>query len=249
MSRQLVLDTETTGLAPEEGHRLVEIGCIEIRNRRVSEQRFHCYLNPERDLDLGAMEVHGLTREKLRECPRFQDVALEFIEFIRGAEIIIHNAPFDVGFINHELRRIGAAWGQLEDYCTVLDTLKLARELHPGQRNSLDALCKRYEIDNAHRTLHGALLDAELLAEVYLALTGGQAALSLHTPQVGDAATAPPLAATHAATRRGQVIAPTPDELAKHAERLTRLATASGGRCLWQELESAPSESVTQQTQ
>ena len=228
--RQIVLDTETTGLAPEEGHRIVEIGGIEIRNRRPSAERFHRYLNPEREIDAGAAEVHGLSLEKLREYPRFQDVALEFIEFIRGAELIIHNAPFDVGFINHELALLGDAWGKLEDYCTVFDTLRLARERHPGQRNSLDALCKRYEIDNGHRNLHGALLDAELLADVYLALTGGQSALVLDSQARRlHAAEAAPLGSP----RRMSIISADDTEVAAHRSRLTEIARASGGRCLW----------------
>ena len=228
--RQIVLDTETTGLAPEEGHRIIEIGGIEIRNRRPCAERFHRYLNPEREIDAGAAEVHGLSLEKLRECPRFQDVALEFIEFIRGAELIIHNAPFDVGFINHELALLGDAWGRLEDYCTVFDTLRLARERHPGQRNSLDALCKRYEIDNGHRNLHGALLDAELLADVYLALTGGQSALVLDSQARRlHAAEAAPLGSP----RRMWIIPADDTEVAAHRARLTGITRASGGRCLW----------------
>jgi DNA polymerase III subunit epsilon len=231
--RQIVLDTETTGLAPEEGHRIIELGCIEICNRRVSEQRFQRYLNPEREIDIGAAEVHGLTLEKLREYPRFQEVALEFVEFIRGAELIIHNAPFDVGFINHELSLLGEAWGKLEDYCTVFDTLKFARERHPGQRNSLDALCKRYEIDNGHRNLHGALLDAELLADVYLALTGGQSAMELDSQarlgqQAGTASVA-----TRKGPRQSRVISADPGELAAHHARLEGIARVSGGRCVW----------------
>jgi DNA polymerase-3 subunit epsilon len=234
--RQIVLDTETTGLAPEEGHRIIEIGCIEIRSRRVTEQRFHRYLNPEREIDAGAAEVHGLTLEKLRECSRFQDIALEFIEFVRGAELIIHNAPFDVGFINHELALLGDAWGRLEDYCQIFDTLRLARERHPGQRNSLDALCRRYEIDNAHRNLHGALLDAELLSDVYLALTGGQSALvldahSMAGHEIDDSA--PALVVNLA--RQQRVVRADEAELAAHRARLTQIARVSGGPSLWQE--------------
>ncbi len=231
--RQIVLDTETTGLSPEEGHRIIEIGCIEIHNRRISEHRFHCYLNPDREIDRGASDVHGLTVERLRECPRFLDVALEFVEFVRGAEVIIHNAPFDVGFLNKEFQQLGESWGQFEDYCTVVDTLKMARDLHPGQRNSLDALCKRYAIENAHRTLHGALLDAELLADVYLAMTGGQGALGLDSRQRdggdGFAVTMP----TVNRNRRGRVIAAADDELAHHEQRLLQIQAKSGGACLW----------------
>lgn len=236
--RQIVLDTETTGLAPEEGHRIIEIGCVELKNRRLTGAHFHQYLNPEREIDAGAAEVHGLTWDKLRESPRFADVAEQFIEFVRGAELIIHNAAFDIGFIDAELERLGGAWGRLEDYCSVIDTLKLARELHPGQRNGLDALCKRYEIDNEHRTLHGALLDAELLADVYLAMTGGQGALSLEAFIEPDPAGA---SIETAAARRPvsslRVILPQADELAAHRARLVTIDAHSDGQCLWLEQE------------
>jgi DNA polymerase III subunit epsilon len=233
--RQIVLDTETTGLAPEEGHRIIEVGCIEIVNRRVSSSNFHRYLNPEREIDPGASEVHGQTLEKLRDSPRFRDVVLEFLEFIRGAELIIHNAPFDVGFINHELARLGEAWGRLEDYCTVFDTLKLARERHPGQRNSLDALCRRYDVDNAHRELHGALLDAELLADVYLAMTGGQSALGLDGATPAGREQAPGGAALQPITgRTPRVLRATLEELAAHASRLAAIDRTSGGKLVWQ---------------
>ena len=233
--RQIVLDTETTGLSVEDDHRIVEIGCIELRDRRPSESRFHCYLNPEREVDAGAMEVHGISRERLRDAPRFAEVVEAFIEFVRGAEIIIHNARFDVGFIDHELARLGPNWGQLGDYCTVLDTLEEARKLHPGQRNSLDALCKRYEVDNTHRTLHGALLDAELLADVYLAMTGGQTALLLEPESA-------PVSAEDAAERLHQrqinrpalrVLMPSAAEQASHEARLAVIQKRSGGQCLW----------------
>jgi DNA polymerase-3 subunit epsilon len=237
--RQIILDTETTGLAPEEGHRVIEIGCIELKNRRLTEHRFHHYLNPEREIDAGAAEVHGLTLDKLREAPRFGDIVVEFLEFVRGAEIIIHNAPFDVGFLDAELARLGAAWGRLEDYCRIFDTLKLARELHPGQRNSLDALCKRYEIDNNHRTLHGALLDAELLADVFLAMTGGQGALSLDAGLVEEQMTGAERIAVARQLPPLRVVHPLPDELAAHRARLTAIAKRSGGKCLWLEQEDA----------
>ncbi len=177
--RQIVLDTETTGLEHKQGHRIIEVGCVEMVNRRVTNNDFHYYINPDREIDQGAIEVHGITNEFLEDKPRWEDISADFLEYIRGAEVIIHNAPFDVGFINAELRRQDPSLGKMEDYCTVLDTLALAREMHPGQRNTLDALCKRYDIDNSHRELHGALLDSRILADVYLMMTGGQKALTL----------------------------------------------------------------------
>lgn len=188
MLRQLILDTETTGIGPEFGHRIIEIGCIELLDRKLTGNHYQVYLNPERGVDEGAFKVHGISSEFLQDKPLFKDIVQEFLQFIEGAELIIHNAPFDVGFLNAEFERL--KWAKkLHDYCPVIDTLVLAREKHPGQRNSLDALCKRYDIDNAHRKWHGALLDAEILALVYLAMTGGQAQLftdhdhvSIHAP-------------------------------------------------------------------
>ena len=171
--RQIVLDTETTGLDPSSGHRIIEIGCIELLNRRFTGNKLHIYINPERQIDAGAIRVHGITNEFLQDKPVFADIAKQFIEFVDGAELIIHNAPFDVGFLNSELAGVKYAH-KLEERCAVLDTLVLAREKHPGQRNNLDALCKRYNVNNSNRKLHGALLDAEILAFVYLAMTGGQ---------------------------------------------------------------------------
>ncbi len=231
--RQIVLDTETTGLSSDEGHRIIEIGCLEISNRRLSGAHFHRYLNPEREVDPGAAAVHGLTLDKLRDYPRFQDVALEFLEFVRGSEVIIHNAAFDVGFLNHELARLGEAWGRLEDYCQVFDTLRLARDLHPGQRNSLDALCKRYEVDNAHRELHGALLDAELLADVYLAMTGGQSALGLEAKANEHQSTGNDSMSADFAGRRPRVLRAGAEALAAHARRLAAIDKVSGGKLVW----------------
>ncbi|MSQ66585.1 MAG: DNA polymerase III subunit epsilon [Gammaproteobacteria bacterium] len=232
--RQIILDTETTGLTVEDDHRIIEIGCIELRHRRVTEHRFHTYLNPEREVDAGAAAVHGMTRDKLRDAPRFGDVVEEFLAFVRGAELIIHNAAFDVGFLDRELARVGPAWGRLSDYCSVFDTLTLARELHPGQRNSLDALCKRYEVDNAHRSLHGALLDAELLAEVYLGLTGGQGALSFEGASAGArAAPSANLAAGLRVRPPGVRLTPSEADLTAHAARLAVIDQRSAGRCLW----------------
>ncbi|HAT1773450.1 TPA: DNA polymerase III subunit epsilon [Legionella pneumophila] len=174
--RQIILDTETTGIGPEQGHRVIEIGCIELIDRKLTGNHFHVYLNPQREVDEGAFRVHGISTEFLQDKPLFQDIVTEFLQFVEGSELIIHNAPFDVGFLNSELNHV--KWNKtLEDYCQILDTLVLAREKHPGQRNSLDALCKRYEIDHFNRELHGALLDAEILAYVYLAMTGGQSSL------------------------------------------------------------------------
>jgi DNA polymerase-3 subunit epsilon len=177
--RQIVLDTETTGLEPAQGHRVIEIGCVELVNRRPTQNRFHRYINPEREVDRGALEVHGIENEFLATQPKFAEVAREFIDFVRGAELVIHNADFDVEFLNHELKRLPDLPVEIRDCCGVLDTLALARRLHPGQRNSLDALAKRYSVDNSKRELHGALLDAQILAEIYLAMTGGQVSLSL----------------------------------------------------------------------
>src|SRR5271168_3281796 len=188
--RQIVLDTETTGLEVEQQHRIIEIGCVELNNRRITGRSFHRYLNPERDIDWGAEQVHGLTQEQLAKEPTFLQVHAELLEFIRDAELIIHNAPFDVAFLNAELQRIVSPH-RVTDLCRVLDTLALARQMHPGQRNSLDALCKRYSVDNSHREYHGALLDARILAEVYLTMTGGQAkfTLSAESGASGDATT------------------------------------------------------------
>lgn len=175
--RQIVLDTETTGLQPASGHRIIEIGCIELINRKITGKKYHQYINPERDIEEGAQSVHGISNEFLHDKPVFSHIVKEFMEFISGAELIIHNAPFDTGFINHELILTHQNWKPLNEYCRVIDTLMLARKLHVGQRNSLDALCKRYSIDNSQRELHGALLDAHLLAQVYLVMTGGQGSL------------------------------------------------------------------------
>lgn len=177
--RQIVLDTETTGLEPEQGHRIIEIGCVELNDRELTGRHYHVYINPEREVDDGAMEVHGITNEFLADKPLFADIAEEFIEFIRGADLVIHNAPFDVGFMDHEFAMLSGNVPRTADLCSVTDSLKLARKKHPGQKNNLDVLCRRYGVDNSNRELHGALLDAEILALVYLAMTGGQTALSL----------------------------------------------------------------------
>lgn len=236
--RQIVLDTETTGLYPDRGDRIVEIAAIELSDRMVTQRRFHRYINPERDVPEEAARVHGLTWERLQGEPLFADIAPSLLEFIQGAELIAHNAPFDVGFINSEFARLGLS--KVTVYCpTVIDTLKLAKELHPGKKNNLDALCDRYEVDNSHRTLHGALLDTELLAEVYLAMTRGQESL------LGDEESAS--ASEAAITQDNQprpplrVLRASADEMELHAGQLADIDKASKGKCLWLSLEEASS--------
>lgn len=236
--RQIILDTETTGLEPAEGHRVIEIGCVELLNRKFTGSRYHQYLNPEREIDAGAIEVHGITNEMLADKPRFAEVADEFVEFIRGAELIIHNAPFDIGFLNHELKLAGARHGRVEQFCSVVDTLVMARRLHPGQKNNLDALCKRYSIDNSHRELHGALLDAEILADLYLTMTGGQTALSLGSSGGGaDTQSSEMIRRLPQERRPIKVIRASDEELRLHQERLAALDKASGGNCRWNKLD------------
>ncbi len=177
--RQIVLDTETTGIDPKEGHRIIEIGCIEMIERKLTGNTFHVYINPDREVEQEAIDVHGITNEFLSDKPKFKDIANEFVDFIKGAELIIHNAPFDVGFMDHEFMLTGASFPKTHAMCSVLDTLVMARKMRPGQKNNLDALCKVYGVDNTHRTYHGALLDSEILADVYLLMTGGQKKLAL----------------------------------------------------------------------
>jgi len=237
MMRQVVLDTETTGLEPGLGHRIIEIGCIEVVNRRRTGRRLHRYLCPDRAIDAGALEVHGTTAEFLQGQPRFADIADELRDFIAGAELIIHNAAFDVAFLDEEFGRLQAETGaRVDQLCGVLDTLELARRMHPGQRNGLDALCKRYGVDNSHRDLHGALLDAELLLDVYLAMTGGQGALTLdHGPAMPSATLVPrtPRPAGELVVLRADAL-----ELAAHERFLELLDKASGGRTSWRMLEA-----------
>ena len=231
--RQIILDTETTGLETSNGHRIIEIGCVELIDRRLSGNHFQQYINPQRESEDGALEVHGISSEFLQDKPVFAEVAADFLEFVDGAELIIHNAPFDIGFLDCELSLLQRS-DRMSDHVTVLDTLELARDLHPGQRNSLDALCKRYEVDNSSRKLHGALLDAEILADVYLAMTGGQSDLGLsfqavesadHEPGDMDFAERPPL----------QVLQANDEELAAHEARLKAIQEKSG-HCLWLDL-------------
>lgn len=234
-NRIVVLDTETTGLNPQEGHRIIEIGCVELINRRITGNRFHVYINPDRDIDQGAIEVHGITNQFLEDKPRFGDIFDDFIAFIKDAELVIHNAPFDVGFINHEFSLLTDKAGKVDAYSTVFDTLAFARKKHPGQRNSLDALCKRYSIDNSHRDLHGALLDAEILADVFLLMTGGQSSLldegeaanresgNVHKPKQ-LASNRPKLAVVYCCEQ----------ELVDHQQRLDAIEKASGF-CFWKQ--------------
>jgi DNA polymerase-3 subunit epsilon len=233
--RQVVLDTETTGLEVEQQHRVIEIGCVELFNRRLTGRTFHQYLNPQRDIDEGAQQVHGLTREKLAKEPTFAQVHPQFLEFIRDAELIIHNAPFDVAFLNAELARIEIAH-KISDLCRVLDSLALARQMHPGQRNNLDALCKRYSVDNSRRDYHGALLDARILAEVYLAMTGGQANLTLSAESDTARSRARQAAPARDAGPRIIVIRPNESELAAHEYVLALLDKASSGKTVWRRL-------------
>ena len=229
-----MLDTETTGLDSVEGHRIIELAGIELMDRRPTGRHFHRYVNPERDIDIAATQVHGLTAEDLADKPRFADIADEFLEFVQGAELLIHNAPFDVAFLEAELSRAGRP--ALAGACTVSDTLELARNLHPGKRNSLDALCERYGVDHSGRTLHGALLDAQLLADVWLAMTRGQETLDI----VMAAASAPALAAAHSPIRAPvMVVRASEEELAAHRAMCERIERESKGRCLWQRMSHA----------
>lgn len=229
--RQIILDTETTGLDPALGNRIIEIGGIEIVNRQSTGKHFHRYINPERDSEEGALKVHGITQEFLADKPKFREIVQEFLDYVSGAELVIHNAPFDISFLNHELRLLDMK--PMKEYCpSVIDTLKRARELHPGKRNSLDALCERYQVDHTGRTLHGALLDAQLLAEVYLAMTRGQGSLMI------DAAS---VAVTHIEVNSRNKVeimvrSASPEELVEHEAQLAEIDKASGGKCLWKNL-------------
>lgn len=228
--RQIVLDTETTGLEWKAGHRVIEIAAVEMVDRRLTGNHFHHYLNPDREIDAGAQEVHGISLEFLQDKPRFADIVEEFLAYVSGAELVIHNAPFDVGFLNYELGLLGR--DPIESHCIgVVDTLKQAKELHPGKRNSLDALCERYEVDNSGRTLHGALLDSELLADVYLAMTRGQESLAI---DLGHEAAV--LAFEGGERPKLTVVVATEEELAEHQKQLEEIDKASQGECLWKKL-------------
>ncbi len=232
MSRQIVLDTETTGLQVEQGHRIIEIACVELLNRKLTHKKYHCYFNPERDLDEGAEAIHGIKRSFLVDKPLFADLASDFIDFVQGAELIIHNAPFDLGFINNELQRCEKNWKPLTAYCRILDTLALARKLHVGMRNNLDALCKRYGVDNRHREYHGALLDAYLLAQVYLSMTEGQRSILDGLDQSAELLEQQPLAQINE-KRQKIIIQATTEEQQSHEEYLQKMIKQ--GKCLWSE--------------
>ncbi|MBD9628701.1 MULTISPECIES: DNA polymerase III subunit epsilon [Pseudomonadaceae] len=244
--RSVVLDTETTGMPVTDGHRIIEIGCVELDGRRLTGRHFHVYLQPDREIDEGAIAVHGITNEYVKDMPRFREVADDFFEFIKGAQLIIHNAAFDVGFINNEFALLGQSErADVADYCGILDTLLMARERHPGQRNNLDALCKRYGVDNSGRDLHGALLDAEILADVYLAMTGGQTSLSLagNGAEGDGSGRATASAIRRLAADRGltRVIRASDAEIEAHVARLAVIEKSAGGPALWAQME-APKE-------
>ncbi|KAF1029302.1 MAG: DNA polymerase III subunit epsilon [Pseudomonas sp.] len=241
--RSIVLDTETTGMPVTDGHRIIEIGCVELMGRRLTGRHFHVYLQPDRDSDEGAIGVHGITDEFLKGKPRFSEVADEFFEFINGAQLIIHNAAFDVGFINNEFALTGQSdRADISQHCSILDTLMMARERHPGQRNSLDALCKRYGVDNSGRELHGALLDSEILADVYLAMTGGQTSLSLAgngadgSGSGEDSGRPSPIQRLPADRKPGVILRASEEDLAEHAARLEVIAKSAGAPALWTQL-------------
>jgi len=235
--RQIVLDTETTGLSPSQGHRIIEIGCLELIDRRLTGREFHCFLHPDREIDEAAQRVHGISLDDLETAPRFAEIADEFLLFITDAELIIHNADFDVGFLEHELKLMGHAQPKVTEYASVLDTLALARKMHPGQRNSLDALCKRYEVDASNRDVHGALIDSDLLSRVYLAMTGGQTALSLDADAAGGGHAGDPVGGRHAGDPVGGghagdslklvVIKASKEEAAAHEALLEKIASIS----------------------
>jgi DNA polymerase-3 subunit epsilon len=233
--RQIVLDTETTGLEPEAGHRVIEIGGVELIDRKATGRHFHRYVNPQREVDEGALSVHGITNDFLADKPLFGDIAEELLAFIDGAELVIHNAPFDVMFLDHELGRLSTPPRRIEDRCSIVDTLALARHKHPGQKNSLDALCRRYDVDNSQRDLHGALLDAEILADVYLTMTGGQTALFANEEVEATVVGADNVEIVRLAADRPRlrIVAATASELARHAAVLEEIDRSSHGNCVW----------------
>jgi DNA polymerase III subunit epsilon len=232
VARLVILDTETTGLDPRQGHRIIEIACVEMISRRLTRNTFYKKIHPEREIDEGATQVHGITLEDLADAPKFAEIADDFLQYVNGAELVIHNAPFDVGFLNAELKRLNKP--QIADICTVTDTLAMARDLHPGRKNTLDALCERYEVDNSARTLHGALMDAELLAEVYIAMTRGQDSLAIGLESSGTSTNK-----VQVPTKRPEklkVLRASDDELKRHGEIIEHLDKASGGKTVWKAL-------------
>lgn len=231
--RQIVLDTETTGLDPAQGHKVIEIGCVELVNRKLTGNHFHVYINPLREIEAAALEVHGITNTFLADKPLFADVAESFIEFASGAELVIHNAPFDIGFLNHELAAMKKGYKAMAEYCSVLDTLVMARKKHPGQKNNLDALCKRYMVDNTQRELHGALLDAEILADVYLMMTGGQSSLSLGYEENSGQSNYQTLKKLSADRQPLKIIRASENELSAHEARLKEIDDAADNGCVW----------------
>lgn len=234
--RQIVLDTETTGLEHRQGHKIIEIGCVELINRKLTGNNYHVYLNPEREIEQGAIEVHGITNEYLQDKPLFADIYQKLISYLSGAELIIHNAAFDIGFLDSELEKIAEPTPRMNEICAVHDTLMQARKMFPGQRNDLDSLCKRYEIDNSHRELHGALLDAEILADVYLFMTGGQTALSLDAAQGLDENKTDASSAINFAELALPLVQPSDQELENHVEWVSRLDQEVDGQCVWSRL-------------
>lgn len=239
--RQVVLDTETTGLEPSQGHRIIEIGCVEMINRRLTGRHYHQYINPEREIDQGAIEVHGISNEFLADKPVFSQIADDFMAFIKGAELVIHNAPFDIGFIDYELALHGGQYTRTCDYCSIIDSLVLARDKYPGQKNNLDALCKRHGVDNSHRDLHGALLDAEILADVYLLMTGGQTSLLLNAEneQDGQAGGETMLRSSASINTENLIVIPaSAEEEEAHKQFLDLLDKKSGQATLWRQVDS-----------
>ena len=237
--RQIVLDTETTGLEPRQGHRIIEIGCVEVIDRKLTGNHYHQYIRPDRDIDEAAVEVHGITADFLADKPLFKEIEKEFVEFVSGAELVIHNAPFDVGFIDAEFEKLSPKRKSIRTICSILDTLVMAREKHPGQKNSLDALCKRYDVDNSQRDLHGALLDAEILADVYLMMTGWQTALSCGSSQSGEQGSVSDIRRIDSHRAALKILLATDEEIALHEEKLNAVEKASGGQSLWRQLENA----------
>lgn len=231
--RQIVLDTETTGLDPAQGHKVIEIGCVELMNRKLTGNHFHVYINPQREIEAAALEVHGITSHFLADKPLFAEVAESFVDFVKGSELIIHNAPFDIGFLDHELSALKKEYKPMAEYCAVLDSLLMARKKHPGQKNNLDALCKRYMVDNTQRELHGALLDAEILADVYLMMTGGQSSFSLGYEEGGHQDSEGNLKRLSEDRPALKIIRASGEEMAIHETRLKEIDESADSGCVW----------------